>query len=70
VEGPLANVRGVRPEELEYQSAATSLRDVFVALRANIRAVLEDVSLAEVAAGDLPDGVRDLVRDPEAWSPH
>jgi Rrf2 family protein len=70
VEGPLANVRGVRPEELEYQSAATSLRDVFVALRANIRAVLEDVSLAEVAAGELPDRVRDLVRDPEAWSPH
>ncbi|MFL5937235.1 MAG: RrF2 family transcriptional regulator [Gaiellaceae bacterium] len=70
VEGPLANVRGVRPEELEYAGAATALRDVFVALRANIRAVLEDVTLADVAADELPDGVRDLVRDPEAWSPH
>ena len=70
VEGPLANVRGVRPEELEYEGAAASLRDVFVALRASIRAVLEDVSLAEVAAGELPDRVRELVRDPEAWSPH
>ena len=70
VEGPLANVRGVRPEELEYEGPATALRDVFVALRANIRAVLEDVSLAEAAAGELPDRVRDLVRDPEAWSPH
>jgi len=70
VEGPLANVRGVRPEELEYERAATALRDVFVALRANIRAVLEDVSLAEAAAGELPDRVRELVRDPEAWSPH
>ena len=70
VEGPLANVRGVRPEELEFEGAAASLRDVFVALRASIRAVLEDVSLAEVAAGELPDRVRDLVRDPEAWSPH
>jgi Rrf2 family protein len=70
VEGPLANVRGVRPEELEYKGAAIALRDVFVALRANIRAVLEDVTLADVAADELPDRVRDLVRDPEAWSPH
>jgi Rrf2 family protein len=70
VEGPLANVRGVRPEELEYEGSAAALRDVFVALRASIRAVLEDVTLAEVAAGELPDRVRDLVRDPEAWSPH
>jgi Rrf2 family protein len=70
VEGPLANVRGVRPEELSYDGAAASLRDVFVALRANIRAVLEDATLADVAAGQLPDVVRELVRDPEAWSPH
>jgi Rrf2 family protein len=70
VEGPLANVRGVRPEELEYEGAANALREVFVALRANIRAVLEEVTLADVAAGELPDRVRDLVRDPEAWSPH
>src|ERR1043166_8794363 len=70
VEGPLANVRGVRPEELEYEGAASALRDVFVALRANIRAVLEEVTVAEVAAGELPARVRELVRDPEAWSPH
>ena len=70
VEGPLANVRGVRPEELEYEGAAASLREVFVALRANIRAVLEDATLADVADGELPEVVRELVRDPEAWSPH
>jgi Rrf2 family protein len=70
VEGPLANVRGVRPEELEYQGAANPLRDVFIALRANVRAVLEEVTLADVAAGELPDRVRELVRDPDAWSPH
>ena len=70
VEGPLANVRGVRPEELEYEGAAASLREVFVALRANIRAVLEEVTLADVAAGRLPAHVRELVDDPEAWSPH
>jgi Rrf2 family protein len=70
VEGPLANVRGVRPEELEYEGAASSLREVFVALRASVRTVLEDVTLADVAAGRLPDRVRDLVQDPEAWAPH
>src|SRR3954470_15540520 len=70
VEGPLANVRGVRPEELDYAGAASALRDVFVALRASIRAVLEEVTVAEVATGELPARVRELVRDPEAWSPH
>jgi Rrf2 family protein len=70
VEGPLANVRGVRPEELAYEGRANALREVFVALRANIRAVLEEVTVADVAAGELPARVRDLVRDPEAWAPH
>ena len=70
VEGPLANVRGMRPEELEYVGAAESLREVFVALRANIRAVLEEVSLADAATGELPSAVRELVRDDDAWAPH
>jgi Rrf2 family protein len=70
VEGPLANVRGVRPDELEYDGAATALREVFVALRANVRAVLEEVTLADVAAGELPERVRALVRDDDAWAPH
>lgn len=70
VEGPLANVRGVRPEELDYEGTARPLREVFVALRANVRAVLEAVSLADVAADRLPDAVRELVRDRDAWAPH
>jgi len=70
VEGPLANVHGVRPEELDYGGTAQPLRDVFVALRANVRAVLESVTLADVAAGELPEVVRELVRHREAWSPH
>jgi len=70
VEGPLANVRGVRPEELDYAGSATPLREVFVALRASIRAVLEEVTVADVASGGLPDRVRELVADSDAWSPH
>ncbi|HZQ63839.1 MAG TPA: Rrf2 family transcriptional regulator [Gaiellaceae bacterium] len=70
VDGPLANVRGVRPEAVEYSGSAEPLRDVWIAVRANLRSVLERVTLADVAAGELPELVRELAADPEAWSPH
>jgi Rrf2 family protein len=64
VEGPLASVRGARPDELDYVGAAEPLKDVWVALRTNIRAVLETVTLADVVAGALPDPVRELAEHP------
>jgi Rrf2 family protein len=67
VEGPLANVRGQAPEALAYPGAAGKLQDVWVALRANIRAVLEGVTLADVARGELPPHVEELTRDADAW---
>ena len=67
VEGPLANVRGQAPESLSYPGSAEKLRDVWVALRANIRAVLEGVTLADVARGELPAHVEELTRDADAW---
>jgi len=70
VEGPLANVRGARPEDLEYRGAAESLKQVFIAMRANLRAVLEEVTLADVAAGELPASVLALTDDPDAWVSH
>ncbi len=71
VEGPLASVRGERPEDLEYRGEAEPLRDVWVALRANIRGVLESVTLADVVSGELPPDVRELVvGHPEVWEPH
>jgi Rrf2 family protein len=70
VEGPLANVRGQRPESLEYAGAAEPLRVVWVALRANVRAVLEAVTLADLASGDLPAIVLELTASPEAWNSH
>jgi Rrf2 family protein len=69
VEGPLAAVRGVRPEALEYQGAAASLVDVWIALRANLRAVLDEVTLADVAAGELPPSVRAAAAEPANWQP-
>src|SRR5205085_9156774 len=70
VEGPIANVRGVGPQEVEYAGSAEPLRDVWVAVRASLRSVLEEVTLADVARNDLPPAVRELVADPEAWAPH
>jgi Rrf2 family protein len=70
VEGPIANVRGERPEQVEYAGASESLRDVWIAVRANLRAVLERVTVADVAAGRLPDEISRLAADPEAWQPH
>jgi len=70
VEGPIANVRGERPEQVEYAGVAEQLRNVWIAVRANLRAVLEQVTLADLAAGRLPDEVARLAADPEAWQPH
>ena len=67
VEGPLANVRGLSPDGLEYRGSAEPLRDVWVALRANVRGVLEQVSLADVAKSDLPPHVTELTRNADAW---
>jgi Rrf2 family protein len=69
VDGPLANVRGVRPEALVFAGTAEPLRDVWVAVRASLRAVLEQVTLADLAAGRLPGNVSELAADPDAWSP-
>lgn len=66
VEGPLAQVRGLRPTELEYPGAAEPLRDVWIALRANLRAVLDHTTIADVATGKLPPLVRKLAADPKS----
>ncbi|MEW6152713.1 MAG: Rrf2 family transcriptional regulator [Actinomycetota bacterium] len=68
VEGPLADVRGEPPEDTAYRGAATSLGDVWIAARAALRSVLEDVTIADIAAGRLPPGVTHLAHDPDARS--
>ena len=70
VEGPIANVRGVGPEQVAYAGSAAQLREVWIAVRASLRSVLEQVTIADVAAADLPSVARDLVDDPESWAPH
>ena len=64
VEGPLANVRGSRPETVAYEGPAARLQDVWVALRANMRAVLEELTLADVASGELPPEIAAITAQP------
>ena len=66
VDGPLANVHESRPEELEYRGASRPLREVWIAVRAALRQVLENVTLADLARGSLPAEVRRLASHPDA----
>jgi Rrf2 family protein len=59
VEGPLATVRSERPDELELHGSAEPLKAVWMALRANVREVLDSVTVADVVDGELPEVVRD-----------
>jgi len=70
IDGPLAGVSGARPETLDFKGRSEPLRDVWVAVRAALRGVLEHVTLADVASGELPENVRALVEDEDAWLPH
>jgi Rrf2 family protein len=67
VDGPLAAVRGLRPEDTEYDGAATALPHVWIALRTAVRDVLEKVSLADLVSGHLPARVEKLTTAPSAW---
>jgi Rrf2 family protein len=67
VEGPLASVRGGPPEEISYPGTSAALPRVWIAVRANLRKVVEHVTVADVAGGELPADVDRLAEDPEAW---
>src|SRR3954447_10787707 len=70
VEGPLAAVQGVRPDQLAYGGSAEPLSEVWVALRASLRDVLEHVTLADIASGKLPGVVKERTRVKDAWRAH
>jgi Rrf2 family protein len=70
IDGPLAGVSGQRPETLDFKGRSEPLREVWVAVRASLRSVLEQVTLADVASGELPANVRALTEAPDAWVSH
>ncbi len=69
VEGPIANVQSAPPESISYRGSAAHLQEVWIAVRASLRAVLENVTLADLAAGELPPEVSGLTEPSDAWQP-
>jgi DNA-binding IscR family transcriptional regulator len=69
VDGPLAGVRGHRPEQTSYSGTAEHLPTLWVAVRAAIRNVVDEVSLADMLSGSLPEAVIALTKAPDAWQP-
>ena len=67
VEGPMASVRGGRPEDVEYAGSAEPLRTLWIAVRSALRQVNEHVTLADLASGRLPAAVEALTRVEDAW---
>ena len=68
VEGPMASIRGQRAEDVPYTGTSETLQQVWIAVRANLRAVLEATTLADIAGGTLPEHVRALAAAPDAWA--
>ena len=69
VEGPLATVRGQGPEGLKYKGEAKHLQQVWIAVRANLRAVMEETTLADVVGDQLPVEITGLAEPADAWAP-
>ena len=69
IDGPLANVAGVRPEQLRPEGSAAPLREVWISVRSSLRSVLEHVTVADVSTGRLPERVSALAEEPDAWLP-
>jgi Rrf2 family protein len=67
VEGPIAHVQSAPPESISYRGSARGLQDVWIAVRASLREVLENVTLADLASGDLPEEVTRLAGSSDAW---
>jgi Rrf2 family protein len=70
VEGPLATVQGLRPESVIYDDGSDALQQVWVAVRASLRDVLENVTVAQLADGRLPEQVTARTGSDDAWRPH
>src|SRR3712207_1031540 len=69
VEGPIAHVQSAPPESITYRGHAKHLQEVWIAVRASLRSVLESVTLADLVSGELPPVVEHLSGSPDAWAP-
>jgi Rrf2 family protein len=69
VDGPLAEIRGLRPDQTEYANVASHLPELWIAVRSALRSVLDEVTIAQLLSGKFPAHVRRLIDTPDAWLP-
>ena len=69
VEGPIAHVQSTPPEAIEYRGNSEHLQEVWIAVRASLRSVVEHVTLADLVSGELEPEVAELAKSPDAWAP-
>jgi DNA-binding IscR family transcriptional regulator len=70
IEGPLAAIQGLRPDQLDYPPSDAALQRMWIAVRANLRDVLEHTTIADLRDGKLPGAVDALADPAENWLPH
>ena len=69
VDGPLAEIRGLRPNEMTYQGAAQHLPDIWMAVGQSLRRIFDETTLADVLSGELPAHVRQIIEAPDLSTP-
>ena len=69
IDAPLASVAGVQPQDLSYRGSARPYRDVWVAVRWNLRHTLEGVTIADISSDDLPKVITEATAEDDAWQP-
>lgn len=67
VEGPLASVRGLAPEDVGYVGQRKHIADVWIATRVGLRHVLENVTIDEILTGKFDASIRKMLTEKDAW---
>lgn len=68
LDGPLAAIRGEKPEVVNYRESSKFLRDVWIALRASMRLILESTYLSDLEQGKLTKEVLNFIENPDTWT--
>jgi len=69
IDGPLADVHGLRPDEVQYDALFRHLQETWIAARQAVRQVFDEVTLDQLVTGKFPEEIRRLFEHEDAWTP-
>lgn len=69
IDGPLADVHGLRPDEVTYAEQFSHLQEVWIAARSAVRSVFDEVTLDQLVSGEFAPEVQRLFEVEDAWAP-